>query len=206
MFNVENANNLIEATQVTEVNGLSGINDLMKEYINVESAQKVENLNKFFELINLCYTDNSYKNRPTVSTDGKSVKPCCYIWIEMKSQVFEVLDRQGKKIVLGENSAMAEKKITFTVLENEKFATLQEKFKAASMNIVDIQRDNGDVEILIYPDELIQEAGEIEDKLTAAYGIKVAEKARAIAARNQRNDQIKQQMEEQEQVERTAEC
>lgn len=203
MFNVENENLIEETTKVTEINGLFGINELIESYVNAESAQAAENLNKFFDLIKLCYTDNSFKNRPAVSTDGKSIKPCCYIWLEMKGQSFEVLDRQGKKIVLGENSAMAEKKITFTVLENEKFTTLQEKFKASLMNIEDIQRDNGDVEILIYPDKLIEEVEDIKAKLTATYDIKVAEKAKAIAARNQRNDQIKQQMEEQEQVERT---
>ena len=192
MFEIEKENNLINEATV-EINGLFGINDLIESYVNAETAQARENLNKFFELIKLYYTDNSYKNRPSVATDGKSIKPCCYIRIVMTDKTIEVLDRQAKKITLGENSAMAEKKVAYIVLENENFANLQQKFAEASMNIEDIHRDDGSLEYLIYPDMLMDEIDDIKTKITSAYELNVAEKRRA---RDARCNRMRQEIEE----------
>lgn len=192
MLNV-NENNLIEETTSTIKNELFGINDLIVSYVNAETAQAAANLSQFFELVKLYYTDNSFKNRPAVATDGRSIKPCCYIRIIMSDKTIEVLDRQAKKITLGENSAMADKKIAYTVLENENFANLQEKFTAAAMNIEDIRRDDGSLEYLIYPDMLMDEIDDVKAKITAAYELKVAEKQRALDARCNR---MRQEIEE----------
>ena len=183
MFDMEKINETAEMVNKEVTNGLFGINDLIESYVNAETAQAAENLDKFFDLIKLFYMDNSYKNRPAVATDGKSVKPCCYIRILMTEKKIDVLDRQGRVIYLGENSSTAEKKIAYTVLETENFANLQEKFAAAEMNIEETRRDDGTVEYFIYPNMLLDEIDDIKAKITEAYELKVAEKQRALDAR-----------------------